>query len=47
VRGISMACFRSYVETLVGIQERLGPSERFLVRRIQGLETRLMMSAHL
>ncbi len=45
--GAKMACFRRYADTLLARQERFSPGERFLVRRIQGLETPLMMSAHL
>jgi CheY-like chemotaxis protein len=41
-----MTCFREYLDTLSRISERFGPKERFLVRRIQGLETPLKMSAH-
>lgn len=44
--GAKMACFRRYADTLLARQDRFGPGERFLVRRIQGLETPLMMSAH-
>jgi hypothetical protein len=44
--GIRIGRYRAYVETLGGLEARLGPAQRFLVRRIQGLETRLMMSAH-
>lgn len=44
--GVSMLGFREYLETLGRIQERFGPSERFLLRRIQGLQAPLMMSAH-
>jgi pSer/pThr/pTyr-binding forkhead associated (FHA) protein len=41
-----MTCFRAYLDTLSRIAERFGPKERFLIRRIQGLETPLKMSAH-
>ncbi len=44
--GIRIGRYRAYLETLGGLEARLGPAQRFLVRRIQGLETRLMMSAH-
>jgi pSer/pThr/pTyr-binding forkhead associated (FHA) protein len=47
VHGIKMGSFRAYLEVLGRNQGRYGPKERFLLRRIQGLETRLMMSAHL
>jgi pSer/pThr/pTyr-binding forkhead associated (FHA) protein len=46
-QGIKMACFRDYLEVLGRMHGRWGPKERFLLRRIQGLATRLMMSAHL
>ena len=45
-QGAKMACFRRYADALLARQDRFGPGERFLVRRIQGLETPLMMSAH-
>ncbi|MEY2935123.1 MAG: hypothetical protein RL033_5872 [Pseudomonadota bacterium] len=45
--GISTASYRSYVETLVQRQDRLGPAEKFLLRRIQGLEAAILRSAHL
>jgi pSer/pThr/pTyr-binding forkhead associated (FHA) protein len=45
-QGAKMVCFRRYADVLLARQERFGPGERFLVRRIQGLETALMMSAH-
>lgn len=45
-QGAKMACYRRYTDTLLARQERFSPGERFLVRRIQGLETPLMMSAH-
>jgi hypothetical protein len=47
VHGIKMVSFRGYLEVLARSQGRFGPKERFLLRRIQGLETRLMISAHL
>jgi pSer/pThr/pTyr-binding forkhead associated (FHA) protein len=46
-QGAKMACFRRYADMLLARQDRFSPGERFLVRRIQGLETPLMMSAHL
>jgi hypothetical protein len=46
VQGAKMVCFRRYSDTLLARQDRFGPGERFLLRRIQGLETPLMMSAH-
>lgn len=46
-QGVKMACFRRYETILADNQERFGPAERFLVRRIQGLERALVMSAHL
>ena len=45
--GISMATYRGYVETLTRLQDRFTPAQRFLVRRVQGLEAALMRSAHL
>ena len=45
-QGVKMVCFRAYVDTLSRVQERFGPKERFLLRRIHGLETPLKMSAH-
>jgi pSer/pThr/pTyr-binding forkhead associated (FHA) protein/CheY-like chemotaxis protein len=47
IHGVKMSSFRAYLEVLGRIPARFGPKERFLLRRIQGLETRLMMSAHL
>lgn len=41
-----MTCFRVYLDILDRNAERFGPKERFLIRRIQGLETALKMSAH-
>jgi pSer/pThr/pTyr-binding forkhead associated (FHA) protein len=46
-QGVKMSAFRSYVEVLGKAVDRLGPKERFLVRRIQGLEKRLVMTAHI
>lgn len=45
-QGVKMSAFRSYLDVLGKVVNRLGPQERFLVRRIQGLEKRLVMSAH-
>lgn len=45
--GISMSSFRRYLAALVRVADRHGPRERFLLRRLQGLEAPLMMSAHL
>ncbi len=36
--GVSLADFRRYLELLRGLQQGLGPAERFLVRRLEGLE---------
>ncbi|HTV25824.1 MAG TPA: FHA domain-containing protein [Polyangiaceae bacterium] len=44
-QGVKMSVFRRYLEVLGGVVERLGPKDRFLVRRIQGLEKRLLNSA--
>jgi DNA-binding NarL/FixJ family response regulator len=44
--GVKMSAFRGYLDVLVKAADRLGPKERFLVRRIQGLEKRLVMTAH-
>jgi len=38
VGGVSLPGLRDYVATLRGVQARLGPAERFLVQRIEGLE---------
>lgn len=46
IASISIGHYRSYVQTLIAQLDRFGPTERFLVRRIQGLESRIMMSAH-
>jgi CheY-like chemotaxis protein len=46
ISGARIASFRGYLDTLRRLQDGFGPGERFLVRRIQGLETRLVMSAH-
>jgi pSer/pThr/pTyr-binding forkhead associated (FHA) protein len=36
--GVNIPAFRRYVETLRGLQQAMGPSDRFLLRRIEGLE---------
>lgn len=36
--GASLADYRRYLELLRGLQQGLGPAERFLVRRLEGLE---------
>jgi len=46
IHGMKIGCFRGYMEKLGSVQERFGPKERFLIRRLQGLETPIMMSAH-
>ncbi len=46
-QGVKMSAFRAYVDVLNRIADRLGPKDRFQLRRIQGLETPLIMSAHL
>jgi pSer/pThr/pTyr-binding forkhead associated (FHA) protein len=46
-QGVKMSSYRAYLDTLGQLGDRLSPQERFLVRRIQGLTTGLMMSAHL
>jgi hypothetical protein len=46
-QGVKMTCYRAYLDVLTQLGERLGPQDRFLVRRIQGLTAPLMMSAHL
>jgi pSer/pThr/pTyr-binding forkhead associated (FHA) protein/CheY-like chemotaxis protein len=45
-QGVSMTGYRAYLEVLARGADRMGPQERFRVRRIQGLATPLMMSAH-
>lgn len=45
--GISMTSYRGYLQALDQQQRRFSPAQRFLVRRIQGLETALSRSAHL
>jgi CheY-like chemotaxis protein len=44
--GVSMASYRSYVDALLRGPERYGPAQRFLIRRVQGLEAALLRSAH-
>ena len=46
IHGMKIGHFRGYMELLGRVQERFGPKERFLIRRLQGLETPIMMSAH-
>ena len=46
ITGMKIGCFRVYMEALGAVPERFGPKERFLIRRLQGLETAIMMSAH-
>jgi len=36
--GVSLTDFRRYLELLHGLQHAMGPAERFLVRRLEGLE---------
>jgi pSer/pThr/pTyr-binding forkhead associated (FHA) protein len=36
--GVSLSDFRRYLELLRGLSQGLGPAERFLVRRLEGLE---------
>jgi pSer/pThr/pTyr-binding forkhead associated (FHA) protein len=38
ISGINLAALREYVATLHSVQHRLGPAEKFLVQRIEGLE---------
>jgi hypothetical protein len=38
ISGVSLPGLREYVAVLRGVQGRLGPAERFLVQRIEGLE---------
>ena len=38
VAGVSLPGLRDYVATLRAVQSRLGPADRFLVQRIEGLE---------
>lgn len=44
VTKVELVAFRDYLERLHGDLERLGPAERFLIRRIEGLEP-LLVSA--
>jgi hypothetical protein len=39
VDGVSIGVFRRYVEKLLDLGERMGPGDRFVVRRLQGLES--------
>jgi hypothetical protein len=39
VPGVSMTTYRRYVEDLARRHEKLGPGERFVLRRLQGLES--------
>lgn len=45
--GISTLSYRSYLEKLSQGQARWGPAERFLVRRVQGLDAAISRSRHL
>jgi hypothetical protein len=36
--GVSLLEFREYLEVMHAIQHQLGPAERFLLRRLEGLE---------
>jgi pSer/pThr/pTyr-binding forkhead associated (FHA) protein len=36
--GVSLTVFREYLEVLRGMQPNFGPAERFLLRRLEGLE---------
>lgn len=38
ISGVNLAALREYVATLRAVQHRLGPAEKFLVQRIEGLE---------
>jgi hypothetical protein len=38
VSGVNLSALREYVATLHACQSRLGPAEKFLVQRIEGLE---------
>jgi CheY-like chemotaxis protein len=44
--GISMTSYRGYLDILARAQERYGPAQQFLVRRVQGLEAAILRSAH-
>jgi pSer/pThr/pTyr-binding forkhead associated (FHA) protein len=41
VPGASITIFRRYLEELQRLDERMGPGERFVVRRLQGLDSLL------
>jgi pSer/pThr/pTyr-binding forkhead associated (FHA) protein len=45
-QGAKMTYYRAYLAALGRLGKRLGPQERFLVRRIQGLTSALRMTAH-
>lgn len=36
--GVSLTVFREYLDVLRGLQQSFGPAERFLLRRLEGLE---------
>jgi len=36
--GVSLSVFREYLDVLRGVQQGFGPAERFLLRRLEGLE---------
>ena len=36
--GVSLTVFREYLDVLRGMQHNFGPAERFLLRRLDGLE---------
>ncbi len=38
ILGVNLTALREYVATLHAVQHRLGPTEKFLVQRIEGLE---------
>ena len=38
ISGVNLTALREYVATLRAVQSRLGPAEKFLVQRIEGLE---------
>jgi pSer/pThr/pTyr-binding forkhead associated (FHA) protein len=38
ISGVNLTALREYVATLHAVQSRLGPAEKFLVQRIEGLE---------
>jgi hypothetical protein len=41
-----MTSYRRYLEALAKNQAQFGATQRFLVRRVRGLEHLLMISAH-